>query len=68
MIEAHSTPYTAHSGSTKMYHDLKSTYWWANMKREVAQFVAQCMICQQVKSEHQRPTGPLQSLEVPQWK
>ena len=24
--EAHSTPYTAHPGSTKMHHDLKSTY------------------------------------------
>ena len=27
MKEAHSTPYMAHPGSTKMYHDLKSTYW-----------------------------------------
>ena len=26
MKEAHSTPYTAHPGSTKMYQDLKTTY------------------------------------------
>ena len=66
MKEAHSTPYTAHPGSTKIYHDLKSTYWWTNMKREVAEYVAHCLTCQQVKTEHQRPAGPLQSLEIPQ--
>ena len=25
--EAHSSLYTAHPGSTEMYHDLKSTFW-----------------------------------------
>ena len=43
--EAHSTPYTAHSGSTKMYQDVKSTYWWINMKREITEYVAQCLTC-----------------------
>ena len=44
--EAHHSPYTMHSGSTKMYHDLREVYWWINMKREIAQFVEQCLICQ----------------------
>ena len=26
--EAHSSLYIAHLGSTKMYQDLKGTYWW----------------------------------------
>ena len=52
--QAHSALYTAHPGSTKMYQDLKSTYWWPNMKREVALYVAHCLTCQQVKIEHQR--------------
>jgi hypothetical protein len=38
------------------------------MKRDVAEFVKQCSTCQQVKAEHQRPIGPLQSLEIPVWK
>ena len=63
--EAHSSLYTAHPGSTKMYQDLKGTYWWPNMKNEVADYVAHCLTCQQVKIEHQRPGGPLQSLEIP---
>ena len=68
MKEAHSMPYTVHPGSTKMYQDLRNTFWWTNMKREMAEYVSQCLTCQQVKTEHQRPAGPLQSLAIPQWK
>jgi hypothetical protein len=25
-----------------MYHDLKATYWWYGMKRDVAEYVALC--------------------------
>ncbi|CAA0819881.1 Unknown protein, partial [Striga hermonthica] len=28
LSEAHTTPYLAHPGSTKMYHDLKGSFWW----------------------------------------
>ncbi|XP_073031332.1 uncharacterized protein [Primulina eburnea] len=28
LIEAHTTPYSVHPGSTKMYHDLRRLYWW----------------------------------------
>ena len=38
------------------------------MKRDVAEFVARCLTCQQVKAEHQKPAGMLQSLEIPEWK
>ena len=39
MNEAHNSPYTMHPGSTKMYHNLKSHYWWPGMKNEIAEFV-----------------------------
>ncbi|KAA0056645.1 ty3-gypsy retrotransposon protein [Cucumis melo var. makuwa] len=39
LTEAHNSPFTMHPGSTKVYQDLKSVYWWRNMKREVADFV-----------------------------
>ena len=51
-----------------MYKDLRQNYWWLGMKRDIAQFVAQCLVCQQVKTEHQRPTGTLQPLSIPEWK
>jgi hypothetical protein len=66
--EAHKTYYTVHPGSTKMYQDLKRNYWWSGMKRDIAEYVARCPSCQQVKAEHQRPAGPLQPLSIPEWK
>ncbi|TYK23808.1 ty3-gypsy retrotransposon protein [Cucumis melo var. makuwa] len=50
LTEAHSSPFSMHPGSTKMYQDLKQVYWWRNMKREVAEFVNNCLVCQQVKA------------------
>uniref|UniRef100_A0A2N9F277 Integrase catalytic domain-containing protein n=1 Tax=Fagus sylvatica TaxID=28930 RepID=A0A2N9F277_FAGSY len=68
LSEAHNTGYTVHPGGTKMYRDLKGTFWWNNMKREIAGYVARCLVCQQVKIEHQRPGGLLQPLPIPEWK
>ena len=50
--EAHQTPYSIHPGSTKMYMDMKGTFWWNNMKREIAKYVSECHTCQRVKAEH----------------
>ena len=66
--ETHWSTYTVHPGSSKMYQELKGLYWWDNMKREIAQFVQTCLTCQQVKAEHQKPSGLLQPLEIPEWK
>ncbi|KAL2230890.1 UNVERIFIED_CONTAM: Transposon Ty3-G Gag-Pol polyprotein [Sesamum indicum] len=38
------------------------------MKKNVAEFVAKCMTCQQVKAEHQAPVGKLRPLSIPEWK
>ena len=66
--EAHSSAYAMHPGSTKMYRTLKEYYWWSGMKREVAEYVSKCFICQQVKAERQNPSGLLQPLPIPEWK
>ncbi|XP_075504555.1 uncharacterized protein LOC142541993 [Primulina tabacum] len=58
----------AFRGSTKMYQDLRRLYWWPGMKSDIAKFISECLTCQQVKIEHQRPAGTLQSLPIPQWK
>lgn len=65
MEEAHNSPYSMHPGGDKLYKDLKKTFWWSNMKKEVAEFVAKCLTCQKVKIEHKRPQGMVQPLEVP---
>ncbi|GJT57106.1 putative nucleotidyltransferase, ribonuclease H, partial [Tanacetum coccineum] len=68
LTEAHSSPFSIHPGSTKMYRDLKQKFWWNGMKHDVARFVAKCLTCQQVKIEHQRVSGLLQPLDIPTWK
>jgi hypothetical protein len=68
MSEAHRSVYTVHPGSTHMYKDLKMTYWWNNMKREIAKYVEQCPTCQQVKARNQRQARMLKPLLIPKWK
>ncbi|XLU29618.1 hypothetical protein S245_065684, partial [Arachis hypogaea] len=66
--EAHKSGFSIHPGSTKMYQDLKTMFWWPGMKNDVALHVSKCLTCQKVKIEHQKPAGTLQPLEIPQWK
>jgi hypothetical protein len=66
--EAHDPDYSIHSGSTKMYQDLKKKYWWYGLKRDVATHVAMCDVCQRVKAERQRQAGLLYPLKIPEWK
>nr|GEZ64603.1 hypothetical protein [Tanacetum cinerariifolium] len=68
LSEAHNYPFSIHPGSTKMYGDLKQHFWWNGMKQDIATFVGKCLICQQVKIEHQRASGLLQPLDIPVWK
>jgi hypothetical protein len=49
--EALDSTYSIHPRSIKMYHDLKSRYWWYGMKRAVAKYVALHDNCQRVKAE-----------------
>ncbi|KAA3466328.1 DNA/RNA polymerases superfamily protein [Gossypium australe] len=50
--EVHSSPYAMHPG----------------LKRKVTDFVSKCLTCQQVKAEHQLPSGLLQPVKIPLWK
>ncbi|KAA3487301.1 DNA/RNA polymerases superfamily protein [Gossypium australe] len=66
--EAHSGCLSVHPGSTKMYNDLKQLYWWSSMKRDISELVSRCLVCQQIKDEHQVPLGLLQLVMIPEWK
>jgi len=66
--ESHESTLLIHPGSTKMYRGLKSLYWWPGIKKNIAEFVARCLTCQRVKTEHQKPGGLLQPLPIAVWK
>ena len=38
------------------------------MKKDIAEYVAVCDVCQRVKAEHQKPAGLLQPLPIREWK
>jgi hypothetical protein len=65
--EAHTSRYSIHLGSTKMYHDLQQL-WWTRMKRETARYMLECDTCQKVKADYMKPTELLQSLSILEWK
>ncbi|KAA3473305.1 Retrovirus-related Pol polyprotein from transposon 17.6 [Gossypium australe] len=56
LYEAHIGCVFVHPSSTKI------------MKKDTSEFVSRCLICQQVKAEHQVPSGLLQPIMVPKWK
>jgi hypothetical protein len=66
--EAHTSRYTIHPGSTKMYNDLRQQLWWTRMKREIACYVLECDTCQKVKADYMKPGGLMQPLSIPDWR
>nr|GEW03209.1 reverse transcriptase domain-containing protein [Tanacetum cinerariifolium]GEW46963.1 reverse transcriptase domain-containing protein [Tanacetum cinerariifolium] len=47
---------------------MKKLYWWPNMKANIATYMSKCLTCARVKAEHQRPSGLLVQLVIPEWK
>jgi hypothetical protein len=65
--EAHTSRYSIHPRSTKMYHDLRQQFWWTRMKREVARYVSECDTYRKVKADYIKPRVLLQPLTIPEW-
>ncbi|WMV45949.1 hypothetical protein MTR67_039334 [Solanum verrucosum] len=68
LLDAHNSRYSIHLGATKMYCYLLDVYWWNWMKKNIAEFVAKCCYCQQVKCEHQKLGGLFEDITIPTWK
>ncbi|XP_075499214.1 uncharacterized protein LOC142537594 [Primulina tabacum] len=68
MEKLHQYRISIHLGGSKMYQEIKNHFWWNGIKRDIVDFISQCLSCQMIKAEHQRPTGLLQPLPIPEWK
>ncbi|GJY78433.1 putative reverse transcriptase domain-containing protein, partial [Tanacetum coccineum] len=61
MHESHKSKYSIHSGFGQDVSGMKGSYWWPNMKADIATYVRKCLTCARVKAEHQRPLGLLET-------
>ena len=68
--ELHDNPYPGHPWYHKFITRLRKYFYWPNMKREVAEYVARCFTCQQVKAIHQHLVDLQQHIPIPErkWK
>ena len=47
---------------------MKKLYYWPNLKKEVVDFVARCLDCQQVKAECTHPYESIHPISIVEWK
>ncbi|XP_076937367.1 uncharacterized protein LOC143604935 [Bidens hawaiensis] len=45
MDEAYKSRYSIHLGADKMYFDLRSTFLWPDMKKDIALYIEKCLTC-----------------------
>jgi hypothetical protein len=68
MNGAHCSRYSIHPGTNKICQDLKKSFWWTRMKREIVKYLSDCDTYRRVKADHLRPVGNLQPLSITEWK
>lgn len=66
MHEMHSSKYMGHRGIQSTLSACSEYFFWPDMKHDVTQFVAQCMVCQRVKRHHSKTHGLLMPLPITQ--
>ena len=57
--EFHVKSYSGHLGYQKTLTVVKMLYYWPNLKKEVAKFVARCLDFKEVKVDCKHPSGLL---------
>jgi transposase InsO family protein len=61
----HDDPLAGHFGRNRTEQLLKRKFHWTNLQRDVAEYVKECPICQEVAAPRHRLYGNLQSLPIP---
>jgi hypothetical protein len=50
MDELHKRPYTGHPGYQKMITTTRKQFYWSGLKKDIVDYLAKCLECQQVKA------------------
>jgi len=59
LVEFYRSPYAAHPSYQKLSTAVRKAYYWPGMRKDISEYLAKCLECQQVKTEHQHPAGLL---------
>jgi hypothetical protein len=65
MDELHKRPYTGHPRYQKMITATRKQFYWSGLKKDIVEYLAKCIECQQVKAKHQHLARLLQPLPIP---
>jgi hypothetical protein len=68
MEKLHKRPYIVHPGYQEMITATRKQFYWSGLKNDIDDYLAKCLECQQVKTEHRHPIGLLQPLPILEWK
>ncbi|KAJ0810360.1 putative nucleotidyltransferase, Ribonuclease H [Helianthus annuus] len=63
--EFHSSTSGGHSGISRTYHRLSSSFYWPGMRKDVKLYIEACHTCQEMKHSTSPPSGLLQPLPLP---
>ena len=66
MDECHAPPYAGHGGIASTTQALERYFYWPGMRKDLHQFVTECLTCPKVKYDRQQTPGLLMPLSVPQ--
>lgn len=61
MTESHSPPYAGHRGIDATVKAVETFFYWPTLRRDVKDYVRQCLICQKVRFDRQKAPGFLQT-------
>ena len=68
MDECHAPPYARHRGIASTTQAMERYFFWPRMRKDLHQFVTECLTCQKVKYNRHKTPGllvPLPVLEAP---
>ncbi|KAK2367199.1 hypothetical protein QL285_080510 [Trifolium repens] len=65
LYEFHTSPIGGHAGIARTLARIKAQFYWPAMRKDITEFVQNCVICQQAKTTTASPAGLLQPLPIP---
>ena len=65
MYESHAPPYAGHKSMQTTLRSTEMYFYWPTMKKDIPNYVSQCIVCQKTKYDRGKQPGLLQPLPIP---